>query len=143
MTAWRTDCATHGCFRERHVVDFAPLAGIFPRGINFGDIDGIVEYMNEFLLMEWKTEQALWDSIDGGGQDLLHERLVAAGPFTVLQIVGNAGECSPSMVRAWSSSTRSRTQWQPCNQAKLKEIITRWRRAVEGRSAHQNPPIGE
>ena len=138
MSSWKTNCEEHGCFRDRHVVDFSPFNGILPRGINFGDVDGIVEYMGEFLLMEWKGEQALWDSIDGGGQDLLHERLAQAGPFTVLQIVGHAGKCEPTMVRAWLPSSTCRTQWKNCNQASLKEQIGNWRNAVERRNALNN-----
>lgn len=128
---WRTQCGAGHCWRERHVLDFHHFSGIFPRGINFGDVDGLVEYNGQFLMMEWKTSMDLWDAIDGTGQDLMHERLVEAGPFTVLQIVGNPGTGVSEYCRIWSHLSGARGKWFKCNLAMLKQVISRWRDSTE------------
>ena len=134
---WKFQCGMRGsnnCWRDKHVLKFSPFAGIFPRGINFGDVDGLVEYMGEFLMMEWKTDQALWDAIDGTGQDLMHERLVDSGPFTVLQVVGHAGSTEPHMYRIWSHLGGTRSGWYDCNRASFIAMLQQWRRKVEMRN---------
>ena len=54
MSLMRWNCPTDGCYLDRAVVKFDVFSNLFPRGINFTDIDGFVEYEFRFCLMEWK-----------------------------------------------------------------------------------------
>ena len=42
------------CYIEHGALRLSVFRGCFPRGCNFGDIDGIVEIDDHFLLLEWK-----------------------------------------------------------------------------------------
>jgi hypothetical protein len=50
----RWNCRVRGCFNENCRPKLEVFAGCFPRKINFGDVDGIVELNGRFLLLEWK-----------------------------------------------------------------------------------------
>ena len=56
----RWDC-NHGgvganCFNLKCRPKFGVFDGLFPRGINFSDVDGIIEYKGYFCLLEWKMD---------------------------------------------------------------------------------------
>ena len=51
---WR--CGKDGCFNQLRRPKIEVFAGCFPRRINFGDVDGIVELNGRFCMLEWKGE---------------------------------------------------------------------------------------
>lgn len=50
----RWECEKDGCFNIKRRPKIQAFAGCFPRGINFGDVDGLVELAGAFCLLEWK-----------------------------------------------------------------------------------------
>lgn len=50
----RWDCGKSGCFNTERRPKIEVFADCFPRRINFGDVDGLVELNGRFLLLEWK-----------------------------------------------------------------------------------------
>ena len=49
---WR--CTKDGCFNILRRPKIEVFADCFPRRINFGDLDGIVELNGRFCILEWK-----------------------------------------------------------------------------------------
>jgi len=93
-------CDRNGCFLDIHVLKFGVFDGIFPRGINFSDIDGTVEYNYQFLEMEWKNSRNLFyegDEKKGAGQRMAIERKTA----------GYTPEGSPEMPKAVYASRKA------------------------------------
>lgn len=82
----RWDCKRDGCFNAKRRPKTEVFSECFGRGINFGDVDGIVERLGHFLLMEWKGEGGTL----GVGQKRLHDALLALPSFTVVVVSGNA-----------------------------------------------------
>ena len=52
----RWNCDVDGCFNKKRRPKIEVFADCFPRRINFGDVDGLVEYCGAFCLLEWKGE---------------------------------------------------------------------------------------
>lgn len=52
----RWDCGRSGCFNMERRPKIEEFADCFPRRINFGDIDGLVELNGKFCLLEWKGD---------------------------------------------------------------------------------------
>ena len=52
----RWDCDTDGCFNVKRRPKIEMFADCFPRRINFGDVDGLVEIGGRFCLLEWKGQ---------------------------------------------------------------------------------------
>lgn len=52
----RWDCGKDGCFNAKRRPKIEVFAECFPRRINFGDVDGLVELNGRFCLLEWKGE---------------------------------------------------------------------------------------
>jgi hypothetical protein len=80
----------NNCFNLKRRPKFAVFDSVFPRTINFTDVDGLVEIGGHFCLLEWKG--------DGGavrrGQDLLYLRFTANTKNVVLVVLGNAENMS-------------------------------------------------
>lgn len=51
---WR--CERDGCFNVKRRPKIEVFADCFPRRINFGDVDGLVELNGFFCLLEWKGD---------------------------------------------------------------------------------------
>ena len=81
---WR--CTKDGCFNILRRPKIEVFADCFPRRINFGDIDGVVELNGRFCLLEWKG--------DGGsigiGQRRFFIRLTATNGNVVFVAHGDA-----------------------------------------------------
>lgn len=52
----RWNCQRDGCFNVKRRPKIEIFADCFPRRINFGDVDGIVELNGFFCMLEWKGE---------------------------------------------------------------------------------------
>src|SRR6185312_11715137 len=50
----RWNCAADGCFNVKRRPKIELFTDCFPRRINFGDVDGLVELNGSFCLLEWK-----------------------------------------------------------------------------------------
>lgn len=55
----RWDCQRSGCFNTERRPKIEVFADCFPRRINFGDIDGLVELNGLFCLLEWKGNSGM------------------------------------------------------------------------------------
>ena len=83
----RWDCARQGCFNLHKRPKIELFADCLPGRLAFSDVDAIAEVNGNFLVLEWKEHRRV-----PTGQRLLYERWTAAGPTTVLLIVGDARE---------------------------------------------------
>lgn len=52
----RWNCERRGCFNKKRRPKIEVFAECFPRKINFGDVDGLVEVNGKFCLLEWKGD---------------------------------------------------------------------------------------
>lgn len=52
----RWDCKAGGCFNVKRRPKIEVFAECFPRAINFGDVDGLVEFNRFLILLEWKGD---------------------------------------------------------------------------------------
>lgn len=52
--AWK--CDKDGCFNVKKRLKFAVFKDVFPRNINFTDVDGLVEVGGYFCMLEWKGD---------------------------------------------------------------------------------------
>lgn len=52
----RWKCERDGCFNQKRRPKIEVFADCFPRRINFGDVDGLVEINGRFCLLEWKGD---------------------------------------------------------------------------------------
>ena len=52
----RWKCDINGCFNIKRRPKIEVFADCFPRKINFGDVDGLVELNGWFCLLEWKGD---------------------------------------------------------------------------------------
>jgi hypothetical protein len=55
MNTLRWNCTIKGCFNKILRPKIEMFGDCFPRGINFGDVDGMVEISGAFCLLEWKS----------------------------------------------------------------------------------------
>jgi len=126
------NCEMQGCYLQRHVLKFDVFKGIFPRGINFMDIDASVEYRYQYLEMEWKTKRELFDS---NGERLAIERKTsakrrsAALRLTYILVVGDAETMTCSEYKVLYNGKT--TGWIPGDIDALKSQIARWRDFVD------------
>lgn len=79
-------CERDGCFNEQRRPKIEVFAACFPRRINFGDVDGLVELNGKFCLLEWKG--------DGGsvrtGQRISFQQFTMSFGNVVFIVSGNA-----------------------------------------------------
>lgn len=81
---WR--CDDRGCFNEKKRPKIEVFAECFDSGINFGDVDMIVEKNGRFLMGEWKPA----GGCIGRGQRILHDMLLQTDVFAIVIICGDA-----------------------------------------------------
>lgn len=82
----RWKCERDGCFNTKRRPKIEAFAECFPRRINFGDVDGIVELCGKFCMLEWKG--------DGGslrqGQTMTYRAFTSIPGNTVFVVQGDA-----------------------------------------------------
>lgn len=116
----RWDCEKNGCFNIKRRPKIEVFSDCFPRRINFGDVDGLVELNGNALLLEWKTFKGDLPK----GQSIAFKNLTKDGKITVLCVVGNAEtmECTHYGF-FWNG------EWHKYRKASLMEVksfMTRW-----------------
>ena len=118
----RWKCDFRGCFNQKKRPKIEVFHDCFPRGINFGDVDMVVEIGGQLLFGEWKPSA----SPIGRGQRMLHDALVAIGA-TVIVIVGDAETMVISEYTVRSSHLPDGARLvRPATLDGLKEQIARW-----------------
>ena len=121
----RWDCDRDGCFNALRRPKIEVFAECFPRRINFGDVDGMVELNGRFCLLEWKGE--------GGsirtGQRIAYERFSALPGNVVFVVNGDAKTMGiESYCCFWAGS---QGPWTPANIESLKDRIRQWVKYTE------------
>jgi hypothetical protein len=98
----------------------------FPRRINFGDVDGIVELNGKALMLEWKTSSKAGLPM---GQKIMYEKITKSGPVSVLIVVG----CAETMVceKSCVFFNGKQTAWSNSTLEQVKERIKKWVRWAE------------
>lgn len=118
----RWSCEKDGCFNIKRRPKIEVFADCFPRRINFGDVDGLVELNGFFCLLEWKGE----------GGSLKRGQILTFTAFT--NIIGNIvlvvnGNAETMAVTGYATFWGGR-QW-PLTTASLDELKDRLRRWAE------------
>lgn len=116
----RWDCNKQGCFNLKRRPKIEVFADCFPRRINFGDVDGIVEINGKALMLEWKSQKGNLPI----GQKIMYERITGSGDVTVICVIGNAETMACSEYYFFFKGKR-----QPSKKANLQDIkerIKKW-----------------
>ena len=108
------------CFNVEMRPKIEVFADCFPRKINFGDIDGIVEMGGAFAVLEWKR--------NGGSlrtaQSLLFKRLTTDGRSAVFVAEGNPKTMAVDRYCIFWNGKQNR--WQKADLDHLKIRIRNW-----------------
>lgn len=124
------NCLRHGCFNFLRRPKIEQFSDCFPRNINFGDVDGIVEMNSAFCLLEWKSNGAPLKT----AQRLLFERLTSSDPRHVAFIVSGSAETMVidkyTVIRDGKFKT-----FEPATLNDLKARIKSWADWVEQQAA--------
>ncbi len=115
----RWNCSREGCFNTKKRPKIEVFAECFGRGINFGDLDMVVERNGHILFGEWKPPSG---SIEIA-QRILHERLAVLPRCTVLTIFGDA---ETMQVRSFSVRTAAGNEPMGRSLDDLKKWIAWW-----------------
>lgn len=82
----RWDCERDGCFNQKRRPKIEVFSDCFPGRINFGDVDGLVEYKGCFCLLEWKGQGGRLST----GQRIAYERFTSVSGNVVFVVSGDA-----------------------------------------------------
>ena len=116
----RYDCTVSGCFNKKRRPKIEVFADCFPRRINFGDVDGLVELNGSFVLLEWKGAGGVLR--DGQRRSLQAFSRQRANLAIVVE--GDAESMTVSrLCFFWHSRLFG---WRVANLSSIKEIIRRW-----------------
>ena len=126
----RWDCDERGCFNVKRRPKIEQFSPFLPGKIGFGDVDGIVEVRQHFLLLEWKGDQR---RNLPRGQQILYERLTLDTRFCVLVVSGNAETMQVSAFSYFRSGKQS--HWIDADFARIGRFIQRWSEAMQREKA--------
>lgn len=122
----RWDCDKNGCFNLKRRPKIELFADCFPRRINFGDVDGLVELNGSFCLLEWKGA--------GGsvkrGQELTFRQFTKSPHNVVFIVDGDAETMNISRYQLFWHGVPEK--WEDGNLDVVKERIQKWVAFVEG-----------
>lgn len=127
----RWNCKNKGCFNIKCRPKIETFAECFPRRINFGDVDGLVEYGGMFCLLEWKSKGATVRQ----GQARSYMAFTAFEGNIVFVVDGDAETMD---VKSYFTFWKGRRQ--QVRQANLEEIKTRIRSWVKWIDSRSSPP---
>ena len=116
----RWDCVIDGCANIKTRLKFEVFDGVFPRHINFSDVDGIVEINGAFCILEWKFRGNM-----SSAQDRAFYALLQQNYRNVLFFVfGNPEDMS---VRSFQILSSSQTKiFNPACLDDLKNKLRKW-----------------
>jgi hypothetical protein len=80
----RWDCSSRGCFNVKKRPKIEVFAECFPRNIQMGDVDGIVEISGHVLILEWKEYEPI-----STGQKIMYQRITQSSQCHVIVVIGN------------------------------------------------------
>lgn len=121
----RWQCERDGCFNIKRRPKIEVFADCFPRRINFGDVDGLVELSGFFCLLEWKGS---------GGQIKTGQRMSFV---TLTKIVGNIvfvveGDAGTMDVKRYCIFWRGKQQkWVCASLTDVQVRIKKWASWIE------------
>lgn len=119
----RYNCERDGCFNKKRRPKIETFAECFPRRINFGDVDGLVELNGFFLLLEWKGEEGSLRSVRQGQA---RSYLIFTKQIGNLVIVA-FGNAETMLVEGYSVFWAGKQhQFQPADLDELKTRIRKW-----------------
>jgi hypothetical protein len=125
----RWSCQRDGCFNIKRRPKIEVFAECFPRRINFGDVDGLVELNGRFCLLEWKGE--------GGtvkfGQAMSYTNFTKIPGNVVFVVDGNAETMEITRYTIFWGGKRLPAV--AADLAGLKDRIRRWAQQTTTRSA--------
>lgn len=116
----RWDCEKQGCFNKKMRPKLEQFADCFPRRINFGDVDGLVEINSQALLLEWKTGAGRLKD----GQRIMLQNLTRDGSFIGLVVVGDAETMTVSHMGTFENGKQG--ELVPATLENVKDYIKRW-----------------
>ena len=116
----RYDCNVQGCFNKYMRPKLEQFAKCFPRRINFGDVDGLVEINSKALLLEWKAPGAKLQT----AQEIMLRRLSATGIISGLCVWGNAFTMDTTGMMTFNRGNQG--QFTPATLDEVKNYIRRW-----------------
>lgn len=114
------NCHQSGCFNVKRRPKIEVFADCFPRRINFGDVDGLVELSGVFAMLEWKGQ--------GGslrkGQELTYQAFTKQPGNIVFVIEGDA---ETMIVQRYCIFWQGRQHpWQAADLAEIQNRIRGW-----------------
>jgi hypothetical protein len=120
MLRWNCKDPKQGCYYQKCCAKFNVFADCFPRGINFGDVDGIVEIGEKGLILEWKRVQVKLNT----GPRLMYERLTKTQLLTVFVVSGNPETMVVDGLMIWFSGKTD--GWKPSSLEAVKLRVKNW-----------------
>jgi len=124
----RWDCTTQGCFNKKCRPKIEVFAECFPRKINFGDVDGLVEINGKALIMEWKSFAKELPV----GQRIAYRNLSRDGKISILCFAGNAE--TMEITHSLKVHMGKIFSWQSCTMKEAKNLIRQWVYYAENKS---------
>lgn len=116
----RWDCYKDGCFNLKQRPKFAVFDDVFPRKINFSDVDGIVEINGLALMLEWKSTQRGIPT----GQRIMFERITRGGNISVIVVAGDAERMSVNSFGKFFNGKWS--GWKDASMQDVKTAMAKW-----------------
>lgn len=121
FTKFGYNCTAQGCFNQKKRLDFGHFYDCFPGKNSLTDIDGTIDINGRFLFLEMKdgTKEV------GIAQSIYFQRLTALSDrITVICINGDAETMDILRTKIIFHGTIG--EWEECDLAQLKAIITDW-----------------
>ena len=123
----RWDCEASGCFNIKRRPKIEVFAECFPRRINFGDVDGLVEMNGSFLILEWKGAGGSLG--EGQRRSLLAFSRQASNLAVIVE-----GEAETMETKRLAFFWRGAWyKWRAASLHDLKHLIARWAMHQESR----------
>ena len=118
------NCVTGGCYKDVRMADWKFLDNVFPRGIKIGDIDGIVEYNGNILIIEYKYH--LKDGLENGQKMMFTKGTKGNNRLTFFIVSGTYSPTIPNRIRIFSDGKMILDS--PCNgQRGLVDFVNQWK----------------
>jgi hypothetical protein len=121
------DCDKSGCFNKKRRLKFGCFFDVLPGNISFSDLDGIVEYRGNALIIEWKYYDYDYPPTDGDipkGQRIMFENMSRLGAASIIVVAGNPEDMSVRYIKEYHGGEISR--WIPSSHKNLLAAVSAW-----------------